>query len=231
MDSDAMLALALGEDPAAGKYGPALVLDTVAPEVEPHLTANAHRRIEFVLRRLSFAALRQVAQHIDENRWREACTWVTCVLEYSEALNELVTLTGSDLSGIPGPLTALVPAIQILDRYERSSNFAPGFRTAILGLVGAALTWTRRRARSAQESAALFALETPKLRAMSALARTMPEEWRPALALGSGPVFLAQLPDAEREQLIEHTKFWVEAHPRDAKLIHTVSSVEIGPAA
>jgi hypothetical protein len=217
--SDAMLSLLLRKEPEAGRYGVAVVLDALVPEACTTLASESIRRIEFVMRRLSLAALRQVSRNVDIDRWREACVWVTSILEYGDALTELVTLTGSQVSVIPSPLRPLIPLTGLLNGQDGSTRNAPGFRTAILGLVGAALTATRRRTSSAREAAAVYRMETPKLRAIADLARDLPERWRPALALGSGPVFLSQLPDEECKQAIDHTRRWMSAHSVAARIL------------
>ena len=233
LESEAMLALLLGEQPRFKQDAPGLALDALVPEASATLRSKNSRWIEFVVRRLTLAALRMAAQLIDVDRWRESCTWVTTVLDYGEALRVAVALTGSEMSAVPGPFAPLVLVVGLVDRQNDTKGRAPGFGTSVLGLVGAALTTTRRRAISARETAQACATETPKLRAIADLARDLPEGLRPALAFGSGPLYLAQLPAAEREAAISHTRQWMSDHPAATQMLLPggVPPIEGDPAA
>jgi hypothetical protein len=219
LQSDALLALMLGDEPLSGVTGPSFALDAVAPEVPSTMTQDATRRFEFVMRRLSLAALRSYVQIVDVDRWREACAWVTAALGFADALRELAEVTNADPSDFPGLISPLIPIIRVLNRNDIDGNFSPGFRTAILALVAAMLTATRRRTAVARESVATFLDQTPKLRAMNDLVSTLPEEWRPTLDPVTGPVFLARLPEAEREQALAHTRRWLDEHPLQADVL------------
>jgi hypothetical protein len=217
--SDAVFALALGEKPQALSDGPGLALEALAPEADSALERDNRRRLEFIMRRLSLAALRQVAHRVDIDLWREASEWTGRVIVYGEVLSEFVALTGTEASTVPAPLSLLVPLINDLNRRTVDRSYAPGFRTAILGLVAAALIRTRRRTRLAKEMATACAAETPKLRAMARLSRELPERWRPALALGSGAAFLAQLPTQEREEAMARTRQWLDEHAIESRVL------------
>jgi hypothetical protein len=225
--SDAVLALLLEGKPLSGTTGPSFALDAVAPEVPDTLTPDATRRFEFVVKRLSLAAIRRYVRIVDVDRWREACGWMTGVFDYAYAASELAEATGSDPSQVPAPIAPLIPMMKVLDSNGITTNTSPGFRTAILGLVAAMLTVTRRRAGIARESVATCVAEAPKLRAMTELVRSLPEELRPTIDPTKGLVFLARLPKEDRERALTHTRRWLDEHPRQEGMLTGVTSESI----
>ncbi|HLW45218.1 MAG TPA: hypothetical protein VKR78_03300 [Acidimicrobiales bacterium] len=209
--SDAVLSVLLGEEPMAGKYGASLVLDELAPEATQHMASDQFRRVEFIVRRVSLAVLRRSAAHVSIERWKEACGWVVTTLEWATAADEFLTLTGGDRAAL-GITRPLVPLAAMLRRADEQAKYAPGYQVAMIGLVGAAIMWSPRRMRRARETVNAMAAWVPHLRALGRLAADLPERWRPALAAG-GPVYMASLPEAEREELARAIGRWRDEHP------------------
>jgi len=203
----------------SGATGPSFALDAVAPDVPDVLPPDSVRRFEFVVKRLSLAAIRRYVRIVDVDRWQEACGWMGDVLDYARAASELAEATGSDPSQVPAPIAPLIPMMKVLDANEFTTSAAPGFRMAILGLVTTMLTSTRRRAGIARESAATFAAETPKLRAMANLVNSLPKELRPTIDPTHGLVFLARLPEEDRERAMTLTRQWLADHPDQDRAI------------
>jgi len=217
--SDALLSICLGEEPVSMKDGAGFLLDECAAEASEQMTTDQRRRIEFIVRRVSFAGLRRVANHVDIERWREACGWAATAVAYGDAMSEVLDLTGADPS-TAGPMAPLAALTASWRRWESKSGRAPGYRNAVLGLIAATLVWRPRRVQAARETAAAMVPATTRMHAITRCARDFPARWRPALAAGSGPLFIAELSDAERDELHAFTRAWLDEHPADARLIH-----------
>jgi hypothetical protein len=216
--SDAVLSILLGEEPEARKYGAALVLTEFAAEAAEQMPADDRRRIEFIVGRVSLAGLRRAARHVDIERWREACGWAAVTVAYSEDLAEVLDLTGAD-PALAGPVAPLARLAGVWRRWDGRSGRTAGYRNAILGLIAALLTWKPRRVRAARETIRAMEVGSVRLRAIARFARALPEHWRPAYAAGTGPLFIAELPAVEREELAAFTRGWLDDHPTDRKLI------------
>ncbi len=89
LQSDAVLSLLMDEVPLSGDTGPSFALDAVAPEVPELLSRDTMRRFEFVVKRLSLAAIRRYVRIVSVDRWQEACGWMGDVLDYAQAASAL----------------------------------------------------------------------------------------------------------------------------------------------
>jgi hypothetical protein len=80
------------------------------------------------------------------------------------------------------------------------------------GVVMFASRWPYMR-RAAEQVAREREGNIPKVEAAAALALSLPERWRPAAAPFTGPVYLANMDNNEREELIVTAKAWMAGHP------------------
>jgi hypothetical protein len=160
-------------------------------------------------------------------RWRQARGAVSSMMEWIDSLDQLADLTGSPWPELPGRDGRSLSLVRRLRMTMAGRRDRPdGFEAAIFSLVlVAVLAGSTRRTRQMLETAAMYGTQVSYFKAATSLVVDTPSEWRRAFALGTGPAFIAELPEQERDQLIAQTRRWLSDHPMQAKELDQGTSI------
>lgn len=208
--SDAVLSALLGvsdeHDDAVVEYA----VGEFVPEVAEAVPANELRqRLPRAMGSMSLAALRRAANSAEPTEFARRCRQMAVLHEYCEALLQVVQLTTGGRAALSPPLDALATLSGATSRIP-----APrGIRVVILAISAYAHAADQPSQRAIREYAIAAEPHVDAMRASAEIAKTLPAHLRPALAPGSGPIFLSQLPRVDREAVHETVRSWIEAHP------------------
>jgi hypothetical protein len=210
--TDAILAVLLGKSPAAGSQGISLAIEELAPDVAPFYAEPEDReRLMQLAGRLSLAGLRFMASHANMERLARSCADVRVLIDYSEALQRLLDLTGAEDNVLPTEVGKILKLMQAMRPLISGRSFGVG--VAVQGLVLYSLIQTptaRRRLRASIDACEIWA---PRYSTMSDIAESLPEHWRPALAPVTGGLHLATFSEEDRNRLATHLAEWRSRHP------------------
>lgn len=214
--TDALLSLALGKRPDAGRGATTLVFDAIFTSAcadSGVMESKVHRRASFIMTRGSSSMLNQLANRIEVGRWREGCQQVHVLLEYSLLHAELVKRTGTSIADLPQPfgvLDAMVASLWSLPSFKRSSETY----VALMGLVVAGLTLNRHYAQAMVGFTNRCLKEIPCLEMLISFANDVPPQWLGSLSPVEGRTmaFIDELSASEREEFHAYAYEWRDRH-------------------
>jgi hypothetical protein len=227
--TDAVLAVLLGKSPAAGSRGLSLAIEELAPDIAPFYAEQEDReRLMQLASRLSLAGLRFMASHANMGRLTRSCADVRVLIDYSDALQRLLDLTGSNDDALPIEVGKILKLMQAMRPLVSGRSFGVG--VAVQGLVLYSLIQTpgaRRRLRASIDACEVW---VPRFSAMSDIAESLPEHWRPALAPVTGGLHLAAFSEDDRNRLATHVTAWRTSHPEETAWLDENHQEEISVA-
>lgn len=208
--SDTVLSVLIGETPLTGNVGAGVAIEELLGELAPTDAGDKQRMVD-LLGCLKLAAVRRTAAKGNMDRIAESCAHVRSLVGYAEAMDELCRITDGKVSAIAGPdgiLLAFSGWLASLSVFRRQ-----GARIALFGLLFEVVGTTGGGRRQLGEEARAAIALTDQCIAVTALAESLPDNWRPALAPVTGSVYLATLPQGERDELADTIRRWRLANP------------------
>lgn len=210
MISDTVLSVLIGETPLTGNVGAGVAIEELLGELAPTDAGDKQRMVD-LLGCLKLAAVRRTAAKGNMDRIAESCAHVRSLVGYAEAMGELCRITDGKVSTIAGPdgiLLAFSGWLASLSVFRRQ-----GVNMALWGLIFEVVGTDAGGRRQLEERAEAAIPLTGQCIAVTALAESLPDNWRPALAPVTGSVYLATLPQGERDELADTIRRWRLANP------------------
>jgi hypothetical protein len=222
--TDAVLAILLGERPLAGSDGMTMVVEELAPELTPFYSEpDDKERLLQLASRLGLAGLRLVASRANLELLSRSCSDIRVLIEYSDALQRLVDVTGAHDVALPADVEKILKLVRAMNPVLGKSY---GVGVAVPGLILYTVVRTARARRHLRESINGYEASAPRLRIAAAAAESLPEKLRPALAPMRGSLYLAELSKEDRDQFFLVVAQWRADHPVEVALLQTAPEME-----
>jgi hypothetical protein len=236
--SDNVLAILLGKRPYPEEDGAAIAIEGFLEAMSPPGIAetvvsgapDSIERVAGLADSLALAVLRRLIRKSGVEQLRWGCDVARPLLEYGEVMARLLSFGGGAPAVLPSPLDVLVPLLGAASDFASSkSRFeSPDLAVAVMALALVCRCRSKSDRREIDEAAAACLTWLPANRANLQLAGALPDKWHPAFVPGNAAVFLAGLPEAEREELFVSVRGWLAEHPAEAEALQANEQLEDG---
>jgi hypothetical protein len=236
--SDNVLALLLGKPLYPEREGAVIAIEGFLESMTPPGIAetvvsgapDSIARVAGLADSLALAVLRRLVRRSGVEQLRWGCDVARPLLEYGEVMARLLSFGGGAPVILPSPLDVLVPLLGAAgDFASAKSRFeSPDLAIAVMALGLVCRCRTKRDRRELDEAAAACLTWLPVNRASLQLAGALPDKWHPAFVPGNAAVFLAGLPESEREELFVSVRGWLADHPAEAEALQANDQLEGG---